>query len=332
MRRKAATTYATALALTLTGGAMAAGEKQGEQQQPSEQQQGAPPAQGAQQEQGAPPEQGAQQEQGAEKQESAQKEEGAQKKGTQKKASMKLDPEQAKALQRKLQDTGDYMGNIDGIVGPQTTAALRDFQSENDLAVTGMLNDETRQALGLAEGAEETEPTAGTEEEMEAGAAEEPEKEPAAKREATETAVGTEGIQLSAIDEEQVRALQTKLQELGYYRAKIDGIVGPKTRAALQQFYRKNAQLAARGMITEDGASAFGLDVSEMEPVRGKEEEPSKTEEQPEQEPPSGTEPQPPTGESGGEQQAPMEQQGPPSGSDQPGEEQQRQGEGTPPY
>ena len=203
MRRKAATTYATALVLTLTGGAMAAGEKQGEEQQQSEQQQGMQ-QQGAQQEQGA-------QEQAGTEQESAQQEQGAQRSDAQKKASMKLDPEQAKQLQQKLQDKGHYQGNIDGIVGPQTMAALRDFQTENDLAVTGMLNDETRQALGLTEGAEETQPTAGTEEEMEAGAAEEPSKERAAQREGTQPAVGTEGIQLSAIDEEQVRALQTKL-------------------------------------------------------------------------------------------------------------------------
>src|SRR5688572_32597223 len=71
MRRKAATTYATALVLSLTGGAMAAGEKQGEQQQQSEQQQG------EQQQQGAQQEQGAEKQEGAQGQESAQKEEGA---------------------------------------------------------------------------------------------------------------------------------------------------------------------------------------------------------------------------------------------------------------
>jgi hypothetical protein len=83
-----------------------------------------------------------------------------------------------------------------------------------------------------------------------------------------------DSVKLSVLDEESAQNLQTKLQELGYYKAEVDGKVGPKTRAALSQFFRDQAQLVNRGRLSELAMTSLGFDDSEIERVRGMEEEP----------------------------------------------------------
>jgi hypothetical protein len=90
-----------------------------------------------------------------------------------------------------------------------------------------------------------------------------------------------DGVRLSQLDREQITALQEALEDAGYYTAEVDGIVGPKTKQALRQFYSDQAQLAARGVILPQGAAALGLDQAEIERVRGEDqgqlEEPMRT-------------------------------------------------------
>ena len=58
--------------------------------------------------------------------------------------------------QQKLSAQGIYQGKVDGIDGPQTQAALRQFQGKNGLQQTGRLDRKTEQKLGLnAAGASE---------------------------------------------------------------------------------------------------------------------------------------------------------------------------------
>jgi len=49
--------------------------------------------------------------------------------------------------QTALRDQGHDPGPIDGIMGPRTSAALRDFQQKENLTVTGQLDAETRARL-----------------------------------------------------------------------------------------------------------------------------------------------------------------------------------------
>lgn len=53
-------------------------------------------------------------------------------------------------VQFALQDWGYYAGTTDGILGPQTRAALAAFQADNGLAVTSAVDQPTLQTLGLA--------------------------------------------------------------------------------------------------------------------------------------------------------------------------------------
>ena len=52
-------------------------------------------------------------------------------------------------VQQRLHEAGDYAGPIDGKMGTATGAALRRYQSEHDLEVTGLADDPTRAKLGL---------------------------------------------------------------------------------------------------------------------------------------------------------------------------------------
>jgi hypothetical protein len=123
-----------------------------------------------------------------------------------------------------------------------------------------------------------------------------------------------EGIELSALDGEQVKQVQTALQESDYYKGEIDGIPGKETKQALSQFYRDQAQLAKRGMISPQAAAAVGLEEAEIELVSGEDEEPTQGTQPPQQQPPQQQNQQPPSVP----QQPPSAPQPPPSGPQPP--------------
>jgi len=57
------------------------------------------------------------------------------------------------AAQERLARQGYYHGEIDGVFGPATRRAIMRYQSDNGLRVTGYLTMDTRQSLGLRQGA-----------------------------------------------------------------------------------------------------------------------------------------------------------------------------------
>ena len=52
-------------------------------------------------------------------------------------------------VQSALQEQGYYQGEIDGILGPQTRAALAEFQSAQGLEPTGTVDEPTLETLGM---------------------------------------------------------------------------------------------------------------------------------------------------------------------------------------
>src|SRR5579883_3147930 len=65
-------------------------------------------------------------------------------------AGMTMNADEVKQAQQKLKDDGDYKGAIDGKAGPQTMAALKEFQQKNGLSQTGKLDEQTADKLGLS--------------------------------------------------------------------------------------------------------------------------------------------------------------------------------------
>jgi len=53
-------------------------------------------------------------------------------------------------VQTQLYNEGYYNGTIDGILGPDTRAAIADYQADHGLAVTAAIDEPTVESLGLA--------------------------------------------------------------------------------------------------------------------------------------------------------------------------------------
>ena len=64
-----------------------------------------------------------------------------------------------------------------------------------------------------------------------------------------------------ALTTTQTRTVQTKLKRWGYYTGSVDGIYGPKTKAAVKYFQRKNG-LVADGIVGKKTAAALGMSLS----------------------------------------------------------------------
>jgi len=62
---------------------------------------------------------------------------------------LRVNRELVRRVQRSLANRGYYGGAVDGLVGPQTMGALRDFQRAEGLPVTGHLDEETIEKLGV---------------------------------------------------------------------------------------------------------------------------------------------------------------------------------------
>jgi peptidoglycan hydrolase-like protein with peptidoglycan-binding domain len=60
-----------------------------------------------------------------------------------------LSQDMVRQVQTRLQQAGAYNGGIDGIWGPQTEAAVRSYQQQRNLNVTGQLDGDTLASLNL---------------------------------------------------------------------------------------------------------------------------------------------------------------------------------------
>jgi peptidoglycan hydrolase-like protein with peptidoglycan-binding domain len=120
-------------------------------------------------------------------------------------------------IQAKLLDLGYYAGNVNGIWGPASRSALRDFKGVN-----GLQNDDTWD--------KETEELLSSKQSIRASTAEVPQR----------TAEAAAPPPAEARKDPSTRAdimwIQTKLLDLGYYAGNVNGIWGPASRSALRDF------------------------------------------------------------------------------------------------
>ena len=69
--------------------------------------------------------------------------------------AVKLDSKRVNEMQRALNEKGYAVGRVDGVVGPQTSNAIREFQSKEGLSATGQPDQQTLKALGIEVGDQE---------------------------------------------------------------------------------------------------------------------------------------------------------------------------------
>jgi peptidoglycan hydrolase-like protein with peptidoglycan-binding domain len=161
-------------------------------------------------------------------------------------------------LQRRLAAHHAYQGKIDGNWGPRTEAALRNFQAQNKLEASGRVDAPTAEKLGVKiERMDLTEKTDKDAPGAPAGAV------PSSSDDANTS------VQLTALSNAQAKEMQQRLQLLGYYRGPIDGAVGEGTRSALRKFFEHQANLAAKGSVSNSAISLFGTQPNEVQRVSG---------------------------------------------------------------
>lgn len=150
--------------------------------------------------------------------------------------------------QARLKSMGFYPGSVDGQWGSQTAAAVRRYQLDQGLKITGELNRQTMKSLGISgTGAPPAAP--GPQ-----GRAPIPEYKALANifKGGPYISLGPE-VQLQTI-----REAKKNLQVLGYYNGPIDGSPSPALVAALKAWQR-SAGFSQTGRFDEN--TLKGLDI-----------------------------------------------------------------------
>lgn len=157
-----------------------------------------------------------------------------------------LSREDIMALQRELAERGLYEGEIDGDPGRRTESALRNFQVQNNLDDSRGLDARTRDALGWND---DRQPVAGRQSDT-------PVVQRTVGTDNNGTAPGAQ-IRFNQLTKDQTKTLQSRLRGMGFYRGEVDGVVGENTRAALEQYFRSQADLASQGIVSDATIGLF---------------------------------------------------------------------------
>lgn len=148
-------------------------------------------------------------------------------------AASLLPPSTIKQVQRVLKRGGQYDGDIDGIAGPNTVQALRDFQRDHHLGARGHLDSATVRYMGVSLPGSAMQPVAGT-----TGNEGQSGKQGAEGRGQKKAGVKLKIVNL--LPESTVAQLQMVLARENLYDGAVDGIAGPQTMAALARFQQNN--------------------------------------------------------------------------------------------
>ena len=116
---------------------------------------------------------------------------------------------EVKQLQQRLKDLGYYSGDVDGQYGTGTQTAVTAFQAQHGLKADGVAGEQTL-AILYSESAQIFVPTP--------------------------TPSATPAMLSSGSSGDEVKALQSRLQQLGFYSGVLDGDYGKGTRAAVKLF------------------------------------------------------------------------------------------------
>ncbi|HLI83618.1 MAG TPA: peptidoglycan-binding domain-containing protein [Bryobacteraceae bacterium] len=155
--------------------------------------------------------------------------------------------------QQQLKDDGYYTGKIDGVNGQMTMDAIRNFQRDNNLNVTGQLDRQTADKLGIQSEAnrEATESQSNQSNQS---------NEAAPQSNYSNQTYSNEANRETGVTPSQttVKAAQQKLHQSGFYSGNIDGMYGAKTRAAVREF-QQNSNLNPTGQLDQETLSKLGV-------------------------------------------------------------------------
>ncbi|MDD4706531.1 MAG: peptidoglycan-binding protein, partial [Bacilli bacterium] len=147
-------------------------------------------------------------------------------------------------LQEKLRLVKSYFGSITGSFGPETTEAVKSFQSQNNLSVTGIVDNNTWDVL-----------LNKTSDSFVANTFATPVMQTLATNFETISVLSRPTLRLGDSGQD-VKNLQQILTELMYYQGIIDGIFGSSTNIAVRKFQTNN-RLTADGIVGRNTWSAL---------------------------------------------------------------------------
>jgi len=141
-----------------------------------------------------------------------------------------------RSVQKKLADLGYYKGRVDGSAGSMTHAAIRRYQIAEELKVTGEINRQTLEKMGLGPG------------------------EPAPDYSSIGRLFPDGPLKSAGMNRqvEALRATQEKLAREGLYAGPLNGLPGASFEAALREWQAARG-LAANGLLDAATAGALGI-------------------------------------------------------------------------
>jgi len=181
--------------------------------------------------------------------------------------SQTMSKERVRQVQTALKARGFDPGTVDGMMGPKTMMAIRNFQSSKAITASGMIDEQTLTALqiksatGSATNAQSARPPGqNTQSSSNVGNSQLPQQQsqiPEALPR-TEQSVGDIGVGPTASDREDVRQAQMALKNRGYDPGEMNGMVSSQTQVAIRQFQTANS-LPVTGKLDLQTQAALGI-------------------------------------------------------------------------
>jgi peptidoglycan hydrolase-like protein with peptidoglycan-binding domain len=190
------------------------------------------------------------------------------------------------SVQQALQDQGFYYGSVTGEKSAETAAAIRRYQIRNGLQVTGDINQETLRSLNLSSNSASSpqpvsKPAVTQSRSVRPDDSWQPSQNPPARSLSepgrppeTNPAFSSNAYQSARPPLTRrfvVAEAQHQLMSRGYYRGRIDGKYGPRTRLAVREFQLDSgfAPTGALGKSTLDALGLSDANLAYLEPAPG---------------------------------------------------------------
>ncbi|SES20186.1 peptidoglycan-binding protein [Salipaludibacillus aurantiacus] len=131
-------------------------------------------------------------------------------------------------LQKRLKDLGYYTSSIDGVYGPLTAASVRELQRQSNISVDGIFGPQTYRQLdnGNSSSSGSSSGSSGNSSQTSSGN--------------SSSSTDLSGVVLrQGASGSQVRELQQRLKDLGYFTSSVDGSYGAGTAEAVRKLQRQ---------------------------------------------------------------------------------------------
>jgi peptidoglycan hydrolase-like protein with peptidoglycan-binding domain len=162
--------------------------------------------------------------------------------------------------QEQLQTDGFYSGKIDGIDGPMTRSAIRQFQKTNNLRVTGRLDQQTRSDLmnGNSASSSQRNENNPNNPQKNWSNANSPQTNGYNAPNSQANANNQNSSNTVSNSKANIQSAQQLLQGQGLYKGPVNGVMNSQTQTALRH-YQQNNNLNVTGRLDSKTLSSLGI-------------------------------------------------------------------------